>query len=140
MPRFWPSFSGLGATMRGMRFDWRRVVRKEYGATFSWLTTFLGVILWEHFARDGYAGVARVARPVGDRVGDRDRGLRHRAVPQEDRPPASPGREAGKLGAESGSPMRDPSTRARARLHPYGHLQPSSTLQPPRAFLRCVGL
>ena len=48
-----------------MRFDWRRVVLKEYGATFAWITTFLGVILWEHFARDGYAGLAGVARPVG---------------------------------------------------------------------------
>lgn len=63
--RFWPSFSGLGSTIRGMRFDWRRVVLKEYGATFAWITTFLGVILWEHFARDGYSGMARVARPVG---------------------------------------------------------------------------
>ncbi|MGH7682050.1 MAG: methyltransferase family protein, partial [Candidatus Eiseniibacteriota bacterium] len=63
--RFLPSLAGLGATVRGMRFDWRRVVLKEYGATFAWITTFLGVILWEHVAWGGSAGLASVLRPVG---------------------------------------------------------------------------
>jgi len=63
--RFLPSLSGIGTTIRGMRFDWRRVVLKEYGATFAWITTFLAVILWEHFAWGGTAGLSHVLRPVG---------------------------------------------------------------------------
>jgi protein-S-isoprenylcysteine O-methyltransferase Ste14 len=47
VPRFWPRWSGLGATMRGMEFDWRRVVRKEYGTTFSWLTTAIALLYWQ---------------------------------------------------------------------------------------------
>ena len=29
VPRFLPSFSGLGETIRGMRFGWRRLIRKQ---------------------------------------------------------------------------------------------------------------
>lgn len=47
VPRFWPRWSGLGATLRGMEFDWKRVFRKEYGSTFSWVTTALALIAWE---------------------------------------------------------------------------------------------
>ena len=45
--RFLPSPAGLGATIRSMRFDWRRVVRKEYGATFAWITSFLALLVYE---------------------------------------------------------------------------------------------
>lgn len=47
VPRFWPRWQGLGATMKGMAFDWRRVFRKEYGTTFSWLTTLLALFYWQ---------------------------------------------------------------------------------------------
>ncbi|MFQ5719995.1 MAG: methyltransferase family protein [Acidobacteriota bacterium] len=36
--RFVPSLSGIGATLRSMRFDWLRLVRKEYGSTFAWVS------------------------------------------------------------------------------------------------------
>lgn len=45
--RFVPTLTGLPATMRSMRFDWRRLVRKEYGSTFTWTTTALALLLWE---------------------------------------------------------------------------------------------
>jgi hypothetical protein len=35
--------------MRGMEFDWKRVIRKEYGSTFSWITTALALVWWETF-------------------------------------------------------------------------------------------
>ncbi len=63
--RFWPRLPGLGATMRSMEFDWRRVVRKEYGSTFSWFTTFLALLVWERAARGGGAAALRVLPAVG---------------------------------------------------------------------------
>jgi len=52
--RFIPSFSGLGGTIRSMAFDWKRVIRKEYGTTFAWLTGVLGLLAWESIANFGY--------------------------------------------------------------------------------------
>ena len=49
VPRYWPNWKGLGATMRGMEFDWKRVIRKEYGSTFSWITTALALVWWETY-------------------------------------------------------------------------------------------
>lgn len=60
--RFLPSFRGLRATLRGMTFQWRRVIRKEYGATFTWLMTFLVLVVWEHVVWDGVAGASQVIR------------------------------------------------------------------------------
>jgi len=36
--RFLPDVRGLRATLSQMRFDWRRVLRKEYGTTFAWVS------------------------------------------------------------------------------------------------------
>jgi protein-S-isoprenylcysteine O-methyltransferase Ste14 len=49
--RFLPDLRGLRQTLSGMRFDWRRALRKEYGTTFAWTSTailFLGYerVLW----------------------------------------------------------------------------------------------
>jgi protein-S-isoprenylcysteine O-methyltransferase Ste14 len=60
--RFVPSVHGLGATLRSMSFDWGRLVRKEYGSTFLWITTVLGLLLWEAAARHGWASVGHRAR------------------------------------------------------------------------------
>ncbi len=46
VPRFIPNMRGLYATLSGMQFDWRRVLRKEYGTTLAWtsaMTIFLAV-------------------------------------------------------------------------------------------------
>ena len=63
--RFWPRLAGLGATMHSMRFNWKRVVRKEYGATFSWITTMLALIVWERAARGGSAAAMHALPAVG---------------------------------------------------------------------------
>ena len=63
--RFWPKLAGLGATMRSMEFNWRRVVRKEYGSTFSWFTTFLALLVWERAARGGGAAAMGILPAVG---------------------------------------------------------------------------
>lgn len=36
--RFVPRLTGLRATLAGFQFDWKRVVRKEYGTTFTWVS------------------------------------------------------------------------------------------------------
>ncbi|HVZ46364.1 MAG TPA: isoprenylcysteine carboxylmethyltransferase family protein [Ramlibacter sp.] len=43
--RWVPRLSGLGQTLRGMQFDWRRVVMKEYRAGFDWFSATALVIL-----------------------------------------------------------------------------------------------
>jgi protein-S-isoprenylcysteine O-methyltransferase Ste14 len=55
--RFLPSWKGMAATMRSMSFDWGRLIRKEYGSTFIWITAALGLLLWEVAARQGWDSV-----------------------------------------------------------------------------------
>jgi protein-S-isoprenylcysteine O-methyltransferase Ste14 len=52
--RFVPSFRGLGATLHSMSFNWRRVIRKEYGTTFVWVTTLLALLAWESYNHHGW--------------------------------------------------------------------------------------
>ena len=49
--RFVPDFSGFGATWRGMDFDWRRVVIKEYGSTFPWVAAVILLLLKHEWLR-----------------------------------------------------------------------------------------
>jgi protein-S-isoprenylcysteine O-methyltransferase Ste14 len=55
--RFLPSWKGIAATMRSMSFDWGRLIRKEYGSTFIWITAALVLLLWEVAARQGWDSV-----------------------------------------------------------------------------------
>ncbi len=54
VPRFLPRLSGLGQTLRSMTFDWRRVLRKEYGTMFSLLTWIVLLFLWQDYHRNGF--------------------------------------------------------------------------------------
>jgi protein-S-isoprenylcysteine O-methyltransferase Ste14 len=49
VPRFLPSLRGLRTTVTGMRFDWRRLLRKEYGTTFTGLTAILLLLIWDEY-------------------------------------------------------------------------------------------
>jgi len=49
--RFLPSPRGFGETVRGMRFDWARLVRKEYSSTFAWVSGAIALLAWEHLIR-----------------------------------------------------------------------------------------
>lgn len=53
--RFVPDLRGWRQTMRGLRFDWRRVLRKEYGTTFAWLSGAFVLLAWERVARSGWS-------------------------------------------------------------------------------------
>lgn len=58
--RFIPRLYGLRATLRGMPFDWRRVLRKEYGTTFAWVSAACFLLAWEQVVWRGWSG----ARPA----------------------------------------------------------------------------
>jgi protein-S-isoprenylcysteine O-methyltransferase Ste14 len=45
VPRWVPRLAGLGKTVSGMQFDWRRVVMKEYRAGFDWFSATALVVL-----------------------------------------------------------------------------------------------
>jgi protein-S-isoprenylcysteine O-methyltransferase Ste14 len=45
--RWLPQFRGLGQSVQGMRFTWRRVILKEYGSTFSWCTGALLLLAYD---------------------------------------------------------------------------------------------
>jgi protein-S-isoprenylcysteine O-methyltransferase Ste14 len=49
VPRWLPRLSGLATTLRSMQFRWRRLVVKEYGTPFGWVSilTLMGLYnLW----------------------------------------------------------------------------------------------
>jgi protein-S-isoprenylcysteine O-methyltransferase Ste14 len=54
VPRFWISFRGLGHTLRGMQYNWKKVVRKEYGTTFVFATSTMALLVWKRVAADGF--------------------------------------------------------------------------------------
>lgn len=51
VPRFLPDLSGIRETFAAMDFHWRRLVVKEYGTTFAWVTGWCAIVaynLWRH--------------------------------------------------------------------------------------------
>lgn len=52
--RFLPSFAGLGKTLEGMEYDWKRVARKEYGSTFTWVSAVLLLLIYERVSWAGW--------------------------------------------------------------------------------------
>jgi hypothetical protein len=52
VPRWLPRLAGLGTTLSSMEYKWRRVVVKEYGTPFGWIT-FICIIGAIHLWRLG---------------------------------------------------------------------------------------
>ncbi len=52
VPRLLPKLRGLPATFRGMRFDWRKVVRQEYAKPFDWIVAIAIVIIFNLWRAD----------------------------------------------------------------------------------------
>jgi protein-S-isoprenylcysteine O-methyltransferase Ste14 len=59
VPRWIPSLRGLSRTLQGTHFDWLKVLRKEYGTPFAWLSGLLVLLVWEHYS-PGAPPVTRV--------------------------------------------------------------------------------
>jgi protein-S-isoprenylcysteine O-methyltransferase Ste14 len=57
VPRFVPNLRGIGATLANFTFDWKRVVRKEYGTTFAVASCLLGLIAIQWIEWEGRAGL-----------------------------------------------------------------------------------
>ncbi len=53
--RFAPKFTGLRRSLANCSFDWKRVVRKEYGIACTWATMALFLLIWKQWERFGYA-------------------------------------------------------------------------------------
>jgi protein-S-isoprenylcysteine O-methyltransferase Ste14 len=45
--RFLPSVRGLRRTLEHLTFDWKKVVRKEYGTPFAWMSGMLAIVIAE---------------------------------------------------------------------------------------------
>jgi protein-S-isoprenylcysteine O-methyltransferase Ste14 len=60
VPRWVPSLRGLSTTLRHTEFDWRKVVRKEYGTPFAWISGLLILLVWEHVAGVDAPPIGRV--------------------------------------------------------------------------------
>jgi protein-S-isoprenylcysteine O-methyltransferase Ste14 len=49
VPRFWPDLRGISRTFGNYQFNWRRVLKKEYGTTCALLATVYVLVLWEYW-------------------------------------------------------------------------------------------
>jgi len=57
VPRFTFSTRGLGSPLAAFDFDWPRLLRKEYGATFAGATAVLATLAWDQFQILGKPGL-----------------------------------------------------------------------------------
>ena len=55
VPRFIPDVRGLRRTVAGHRFNWHRLVRKEYGSAYAWIATAILLRVWEVRTEPAYA-------------------------------------------------------------------------------------
>jgi protein-S-isoprenylcysteine O-methyltransferase Ste14 len=51
--RFIPKFSGIGKTLKGMKFRWKRLIVKEYGTTYVWIICVILLIMRNQYVRYG---------------------------------------------------------------------------------------
>ena len=63
VPRWLPRLRGLGATLSGMEFHWKRVLVKEYGTPFGWISA-IGIIGLVRVWPPGQDGSHRLAAAV----------------------------------------------------------------------------
>ena len=62
VPRFLPRLRGFQRTLAQFDFDWRRVVRKEYGTTFALVSVILMLLVLEKLHWDGLQATAMRVR------------------------------------------------------------------------------
>ena len=53
VPRLAIRLAGLWKTLRSAHFQWKRVLRKEYGTTFACASVFLAMLAWERVRLEG---------------------------------------------------------------------------------------
>lgn len=55
VPRWFPRLYGLRRSLSAMRFNWRRVLLKEYGSTYAWTAGAIALMAAETLAHHAYA-------------------------------------------------------------------------------------
>jgi protein-S-isoprenylcysteine O-methyltransferase Ste14 len=55
-----PDLSGIRTTLESMTFNWRRLLVKEYGTTYAWITVMILLIVKNQYVHYGH----EVSRPV----------------------------------------------------------------------------
>lgn len=55
VPRWFPKLGGLGQSLEGMHFNWKRVVSKEYGSTFAWTAGAILLMVYETLTHYSYS-------------------------------------------------------------------------------------
>jgi len=59
-----PDLSGIGTTLKSMTFNWRRLLVKEYGTTYAWITVMILLIVknqYLHYGHEVSVSVIRIA-------------------------------------------------------------------------------
>jgi len=49
-----PDLSGIGTTLKSMTFNWRRLLVKEYGTTYAWITVMILLIVKSQYILYGH--------------------------------------------------------------------------------------
>jgi protein-S-isoprenylcysteine O-methyltransferase Ste14 len=49
-----PNISGLGKTLEGMQFNWRRLITAEYGSAYIWMAAFVLLLLKNSWTNNQY--------------------------------------------------------------------------------------
>jgi len=62
VPRFWPNLRGVSATFGNYRFNWKRVIKKEYGTTVALLAALYVLTVWKYAFLHGMTA-EQVLRP-----------------------------------------------------------------------------
>jgi protein-S-isoprenylcysteine O-methyltransferase Ste14 len=57
VPRWWPRLRGIGESVSGMTYNWRRAVLKEYGSAYAWTAGAVAVLLREAYGGQSDAGL-----------------------------------------------------------------------------------
>jgi len=63
--RWLPRLSGFSASTAGMRFNWKRVLIKEYNTTFTLIAAMLALHLWARYCADGEGSLPASSSVVG---------------------------------------------------------------------------
>jgi len=64
VPRWWLRLSGLTATFASMRFNWRRLVIKEYASAATWILAASALVAFKDWLRPEGAGLVAPAALV----------------------------------------------------------------------------
>jgi protein-S-isoprenylcysteine O-methyltransferase Ste14 len=96
--RWMPDVRALGRSIGGMRFDWRRVIVKEYGSAYAWMAGAVLLLVYQRAPGLTRADVTRAAIALalltagwGAARYYKKRGPRPRPLTQASTPPPDPG-------------------------------------------------